>query len=168
MQQARRPCAEGVGDDGRELTADVVELLEQGQGAADQASAAGDPGGRDQREPPDPSGLRERQLGGHQPAEGMADEVDRVEAGGVQQAPEPRRQLAGTHAAEPRQLDEVEPKPPGQRLDEPAPPAPGAGQAVDDDDVRAGPRHADVSRPPAELDLLDLHAPILPRIDLMG
>ncbi len=168
MEEARRPGADGVGDDRPQLAADVVELLEQGQGPADQAAAARDPGGRDQREPADPRGLCECELGGHQPAERVADEVDRAEPGRVQQRSEPCRQLTRTHAAEPRQLDEMEAKPLGQRLDQPIPPAPGAGEAVHDGHVRPGPRHTVVRGPPAELDLLELHPLILPRIERSG
>jgi hypothetical protein len=80
----------------------------------------------------------------------VADEVDRPEPAPVEQAAEPRSQLAGADAAEPRQLDEMNAIALRERLGDRRPPPPGAGQPVHDDDVRPVPCDAEPGDPAVE------------------
>ena len=91
----------------------------------------------------------------------MPEEVDRSEPGDVEEAPEPRRELAGADASEPWQLDEVEAMMLGEPFGEERPPAPGTGEPVHYDDVRPRPHDAVACGPPVELDLPLLHVGIL-------
>ena len=161
MQERDRSRADRIGDDRRQLGSNPVELLEQRQRASEQTASARDAGGRDERKPPDAFGLGARQLGRHQPTERVAEEIRRSEPGRVQEAAEPRSELAGAEAPESRQLDEMEAMMLGERLGEPRPPPPGAGEPVHHHDVRPCSRDAVTCRPPVELDLPLLHVVIL-------
>ena len=155
------PGADGIRDDRRQLSANPVQLLEQGQRASEQPATARNAGRCDQRESPHAFGSAGRQLGRHQAAERVAEEVDRSEPGRVEEAPEPRRELAGAEAPEPGQLDEVKAMMLGEPFGDQRPPAPGTGEPVHHDDVRPCPHDAVACRPPVELDLPLLHVGIL-------
>ena len=162
MQERDRARAHCVADDRTQLAAHTVELSEQRQRAPEQAAAAGDPGRRDEGEPPNPLGLGSGELCRDQPAERVADEVDRTEVGCGEEPAEPRSELPGPQATEPGQLHEVQAELLRQPLDERRPPSPGAGQTVHDDDVGARSGHAIVGRRSVERELPQLHARILP------
>jgi len=126
VEERGRSGTDGVGDDRPQLGPHIEELSEQRHRAAEQPAAAGDPGRRDESEPPNAPGLRARELGRDQPAEGVADEVDRPEPGCVEESPEPRCELSRAEATEPGQFDEMEAEACGKLVDEQRPPPPGA------------------------------------------
>jgi hypothetical protein len=161
VEQRGRSGAKRVGDDRRQLGADVVELAEERQGSSQQTTAAGDARRRDEGEPPNARRLRPGELGRDQPAQRVADEVDPSEPRGVQQPGEPRCELTGPQPAEVGQLDEVEAQPGRKVLDDRRPPAPRAGQPMHDDDVRPRPGHPEPHRLLVERELPQLHPLIL-------
>ena len=94
MEETDRPGAHGVPDDRRQAAPDAVQLLDQRHRAPEHAAPALNPGGRHQHEPADALRLLHRELRRHQPAQRMREHVHPPEPGGVEQAPEPRPQLA--------------------------------------------------------------------------
>jgi len=161
VQERDRAGAHGVGDDRAQLGAHAVELSEQRHRTSEQAAAAGDPCRRDESETPNPLGFGSGELCCDQPAERVADEIDRPEVGCSEESAQPRSELTGSQATEAGQLHEMEPKLRREALDEWRPPSPRAGQTVHDDDVRARSGHAIARRGPVEPELLQLHARIL-------
>jgi hypothetical protein len=159
VKQADRAGAQRVRHDRRQLGAHAVQLLEQRQCSAQDAATTRDAGGGDQCQSADARRLGGGELGGDEAAERVADEIDRSEPRPVEQAAEPRGQLAGTEATEPWQLDEVDAVAVRERLGDRRPPAPGAGQTVHDDDVRPVAHDAELGRASVELELPRFHAP---------
>jgi hypothetical protein len=159
VREADRARADGVAEDRRQVAADVVQRLDEGQRATEDTATAGDAGGRGQDQPADAFGPLGRQLGGEQAAERVPDHVDAVEPGGVEPAPEPGRDLAGGEAPESRQLDQVEPVLPAEQVDQRCPPTPRSRQAVDEQERVAGAGEPIPHRHSVDLELGELHVP---------
>jgi hypothetical protein len=135
VDDADRPGADGVGDDRGEVRAHVVELLEERERSPEHAAAAGNPGRRNENEPPHEARPARGELCGDEPAERMADDVRPLQPARLQVISEPRREAAGAQAAQPGELDEVEAVARGEAVVQERPPAPGARQAVHDDQI---------------------------------
>ena len=98
------------------------------------------------------------QLGGHEAAEGMTDEVGALEADGLNPAPEQGRQLGGSEvSSQPRQVGQVDAAPLGQLLPDGRPPTPGPGKPENEHDRRTVAGAAVPDRRPVDLDLPELH-----------
>jgi len=85
VHEAHGARSRSVRDDRRDPPAHVVELLEQRQRSAEDASVARDAGRRDERQPPDVIRVLRGELRGEQAAERVCKHVDGAEPGGVDQ-----------------------------------------------------------------------------------
>jgi hypothetical protein len=93
--EADRSSSHRVARDRREPATDVVQRAEQPHAATEHSISAGDPSWSDKRKPVHTLRLLSSQLGGNQPAERMADEIDAFELCRLEPTAEPTGQLGG-------------------------------------------------------------------------
>jgi len=153
VNQADWAGAKTVGDDGRNPLADIEQLTEQRKRAPEHTAFARDAGRSDEHEPADARWVLPGELGREKPAERVPDDVDLLELRRVEKADEPRCELTGADTTEPRQPDEMQPVVVFEQLGDLRPPAPGARQPVQDEDVASYPRDPVVDEHPVELEV---------------
>jgi hypothetical protein len=101
--------AQRVADDDGQRAADVGELVEQRESAADEAASTRDSRGRDENEPAHSSREPGGELGCGDAPERMADDVHVLLADCIEEAGEPGAEVGRLDAArEPRQIDGVD------------------------------------------------------------
>src|SRR4051812_25106747 len=92
-QDVERAGAQRVGDDRRELRAQLVERRDKAQALSELPTTARDPRRSNERQATKTLGPCRRQLGRHEPAERMTDQVDLLESNRAEPPAEPHDEI---------------------------------------------------------------------------